>query len=150
MVFSLAIAVALARISVFVPSSLMIVSKVNCLQFFSADYNFGDDWLDTVCHELGLLGADFHAISRECFVQLFHLAGHFFLFFSATPLISSANLSLVIIRPPMLTVPEWSFKASVMIRSRKMLNNVGDSRHPWQTPGEIRDCSKLRSTHAQD
>ena len=48
--------------------------------------------------------------------------------------IQSANRILVIFLPPMLTFPPCSSKASEMIRSRKMLKRVGDSRHPCLTP----------------
>ena len=44
---------------------------------------------------------------------------------------SSAKRRLVIVLPPMLTVPSWSSKASVMILSRNMLKRVGESRHPF-------------------
>ena len=45
----------------------------------------------------------------------------------AKPSMSSAKQRLVIILPPMLTVPS---KASVMILSRNMLKRVGESRDP--------------------
>lgn len=37
----------------------------------------------------------------------------------------------------MLIVPEWPSKVSVMMHSRKTLNTVGDSRHPWWTLSAI-------------
>ena len=53
---------------------------------------------------------------------------------SARAFMSSANRSLVIFLPPMLTFPLCSSKASFMIRSRKKLKRVGDRRHPCLTP----------------
>ena len=47
---------------------------------------------------------------------------------------SSAKRKLVIVLLPMITDPSCSFKASVMILSRKMLKRVGGSRHPCLTP----------------
>ena len=52
---------------------------------------------------------------------------------SAFTTMSSAKRKLVISRPPMLTLPSWSFSASHMILSRKMLKRVGESRHPCRT-----------------
>ena len=37
-------------------------------------------------------------------------------------------------RPPMLTLPSWSFSASHMILSRKMLKRICESRHLCRTP----------------
>ena len=45
---------------------------------------------------------------------------------SARASMSSANRRLVIFLPPMLTFLSCSSRASDMIRSRKMLNRVGD------------------------
>ena len=53
---------------------------------------------------------------------------------SAFTKMSSAKRKLVISRPPMLTLPSWSSKASHTILSRKMLKRVGESRHPCRTP----------------
>ena len=47
---------------------------------------------------------------------------------SAFTTMSSAKRKLVMSRPPMLTLPSWSSKASHMILSRKMLKRVGESR----------------------
>ena len=52
----------------------------------------------------------------------------------ASPSMSSANRRLVMFLPPILTVPLWSLSASSIIRSRKMLNSVGERRHPCRTP----------------
>ena len=46
---------------------------------------------------------------------------------SAFTTMSSAKWKLVMSRPPMLTLPSWSSKASHMILSRKMLKRVGGS-----------------------
>ena len=52
---------------------------------------------------------------------------------SAFTIMSSAKRKLVMSRPPMLTLPPWSSKASHIILSRKMLKRVGESRHPCRT-----------------
>ena len=76
---------------------------VNCLQFFSADSNLGGDWLGTVCHSLvfsALISMPhLEVASSSCFTRLASSS-----FFSVRPSMSSANLRLVIVRPPMLTV----------------------------------------------
>ena len=48
----------------------------------------------------------------------------------ARPSMSLANRKFVIFLPPMLTVPSWSFSASVIILSKKMLKRVGESTQP--------------------
>ena len=50
---------------------------------------------------------------------------------------------LVIVLPPMPTVPSWSSKASVMILFRNMLKRVGESRHPCRTPTVVRNQSPM-------
>ena len=40
---------------------------------------------------------------------------------------SSAKRKFVIVLPPMLTDPSWSYKAPVMILSRKVLKRAGES-----------------------
>ena len=56
---------------------------------------------------------------------------------------SSAKLKLVMSRPPMLTLPSRSSKASHMILSRKMLKKVGESRHPCQAPTVVLNHSSV-------
>ena len=51
----------------------------------------------------------------------------------ARPSMSSAKRKFVIFLPPMLTVPSWSFSASVIILSKKMLKRVGESTQPCLT-----------------
>ena len=143
MVFSLAIAVAycaaLARISVFDPSSIMIVPRYLKWSTVSSSFPL-TVILVVIGWALFVMSLVFWALvsmqfceddSSSCLPVLASSS-----FFPARPSISLSNLRLVIVRPPMLTVHEWSFKVSVMIRSRKMLKNVGDSRHPCQTPTE--------------
>ena len=48
--------------------------------------------------------------------------------------ISSANLRLLIFRPPIEIVEVYSSSVFIIICSRKMLNNTGGSRHPCLTP----------------
>ena len=62
---------------------------------------------------------------------------------SARVSMSSANRRLVIFLPPMLTFPSCSFRASAMIRSRKMLKRVGDRRHPCLTPTIVLNHSPI-------
>ena len=50
---------------------------------------------------------------------------------------------LLIVLPPMLTVPSWSFKAPVMILFRKMLKRVGQSRHLCRTPIVVQHQSPM-------
>ena len=62
---------------------------------------------------------------------------------SAFTTMSSAKRKLVMSRPPMLTLPSWSSKASHMILSRKMLKRVGESRHPCRTPTVVLNHSPV-------
>ena len=64
---------------------------------------------------------------------------------SAFTTMSSAKRKLVMSRPPMLTLPSWSSKASHMILSRKMLKRVGESRHPCRTPTVVLNHSYLHT-----
>ena len=147
MVFSLVIAVAvcaaLAMISVFDSSSLMTVPGYLKWSTVSSYFPL-TVILVVIGWTLFVMSLVFSALismlyredaSSSCLTRLASSS------FSARPSMSSANLRLVIVRPPMLTVPERSFIASVVIRSRKMLNNVGDSRHPCWTPTEVRNLS---------
>ena len=63
--------------------------------------------------------------------------------YSARAAMSSANRRLVIFLPPMLTFPSCSFRASDMMRSRKMLKRVGDRRHPCLTPTVVLNNSPM-------
>ena len=56
---------------------------------------------------------------------------------------SSANRRLVIFLPPKLTFPSCSFRASDMIRSKKMLKRVGDGRHPCLTSTVVLNHSPM-------
>ena len=47
---------------------------------------------------------------------------------------SCSNLRFVITLLPIYTVPLWSSRASLIICSSIILNNVGDNRHIWRTP----------------
>ena len=59
----------------------------------------------------------------------------------ASPSMSSANRKLVMVLPPMMTVP-WCFsRASAIMSSRNMLNRVGDKIHPCLTPMVARNQS---------
>ena len=48
--------------------------------------------------------------------------------------ISLANLRLLIFLPPIEIVKVWSWRVFIMICSRKMLNNTGESKHTCLTP----------------
>ena len=97
-----------------------------------------------VCHQLGLLDTDLHALGNGGFVETSHMTN----FASssschAKPLMSSAKWRLVIVLPPVLTVPWWLSKASAMILSRNMLKRVGESRHSYWTPAVLRNQSPM-------
>ena len=61
----------------------------------------------------------------------------------ARPSMSSAKRKFVIFLPPMLTVPSWSFGASVIILSKKMLKRVGESTQPCLTPTVVLNQSPM-------
>ena len=62
---------------------------------------------------------------------------------SARAPMSSANRRLLIFLLPMLTFPSCSYKASDMIRSRKIFKMVGDRRHPCLTPTVVLNHSPV-------
>ena len=61
----------------------------------------------------------------------------------AKPSMSSAKRTLLIVLPPMLTVPSWCSKASVRILSRNILKRVGENRHPCRTPIFVQNQSPM-------
>ena len=61
----------------------------------------------------------------------------------ARPSMSSAKRKFVIFLPPMLTVPLWSFSASVIILSKNMLKRVGESTQPCLTPTVVLNQSPM-------
>ena len=61
----------------------------------------------------------------------------------AKPSMSSAKRKLVIVLPPMLTVPSWSSKASVVILSIDILKRLGESRYFCRTPAVVRNQSSV-------
>ena len=61
----------------------------------------------------------------------------------ARPSMSSAKRKFVIFLPPMLTVPSWSFSASVTILYKKMLNRVEESTQPCLTPTLVLNQSPM-------
>ena len=69
---------------------------------------------------------------------------------SAFTIMSSAKRKLVMSRPPMLTLPSWSSKASHMIFSRKMLKRFGESRHPCRTPTVVLRGARWLSGRVSD
>ena len=62
---------------------------------------------------------------------------------SAFTTMSSAKRTLVISRPPMLTLPSWSSNASHMILPRKVLKRVSESRHPCRSPTVVLNHSPV-------
>ena len=56
---------------------------------------------------------------------------------------SLANRRLVIVLPPVLTVPSRSSMTSAMILTRNTLKRVGESRHPCRTPTVVRNQSPM-------
>ena len=95
------------------------------------------DAIGVVCHQFGLLGTDTYLIPCAGFVETLYCSS------SARPSMSSANRRLVIFLPPMLTFQSCSFRASDMIRSRKMLKRVGYRRHPCLTPTVVLNHSPM-------
>ena len=55
----------------------------------------------------------------------------------------STKQRLVIVLPPVLTMPLWSSKASVVILSRNMLKRMGESRHPYRTSAVFQNQSSM-------
>ena len=85
-----------------------------------------------VCYQLGLLGTDLHVETVEAlWRRLTNFASSSSL---AEPAMSSAKRRLLIVLPPMLTVPSWSSKAVVIMLSRYMLMRVGECIHSCRTP----------------
>ena len=62
-------------------------------------FNLCADAAGVVCHQLGLLGTDLHAVGCGSFVETLNLFCHFFFLYP------SAKWRLVIVLPPVLTVP---------------------------------------------
>ena len=62
---------------------------------------------------------------------------------SAFTTMSSAKQKLVMSRPPMLTLPSWSSRASHRILSRKILKRVGESGLPCRTPTVVLNHSPV-------
>ena len=90
------------------------------------------DAIGAVCHQFGLLGTDIHLYLVQVLSRFSSRASNSSSF-SASASISSAKCRLIIFLPPMLTFQTCSFRASGMIRSRKISKRVGDRRHPSLT-----------------
>ena len=58
-------------------------------------------------------------------------------FSSATTSVSSANHRLVMFLPPLLTFSSYSFRESVIMRSRNLLKRIGERKHPCIAPSVI-------------
>ena len=99
-------------------------------------------WCHWCCHQLGLLGTDLHAVGCGGFVET-HNRFASSSSSPARPSMSSTKRKLVIVQPPMLTVPSWSSKATVMILSRNVLKRMGESRYPRWTPTVVRNQSHM-------
>ena len=87
----------LESISGLEPSSVIIEPrylKLVTVKLLSIHYDLCADATGGVCHQLGLLGTDLHAVGCGGFVKT-----------PAKPSMSSAKRRLVIVLPPMLTVP---------------------------------------------
>ena len=115
---------------------------VNLIQFFTIDSDVNADTIRVIGYQFGLLCTDFHAKGCRGPIQAIH-QGASSSSFSARPSMSSAKRKLVIVLPPMLTVPWWSSGAWVIILSRKMLKRVGESRHPCLTPTVVLNQSPM-------
>jgi len=57
--------------------------------------------------------------------------------------VPSAKGRLLMLRPPILTLPSKDSRASVVICSRKMLKRQGDSKHPCLTPTDVWNQSSM-------
>ena len=89
-----------------------VLEACDCLKLLSINFDLCVDATGVICHQLGLLGTDHHVIGCGGFVKT-HFASS-----SSSPAklsMSSAKQRLVIVLPPMLTVPSyrrhlsWSF-----------------------------------------
>ena len=110
-----------------------VLEACDCLKLLSIYFELCVNATGVVCHQLGLLSTDLHAVGCG---GLSRCSTTFASSFSspAKPSMSPAKGILVIVLLPMLTMPSWYSKVSVMILSRNMLKRVGESRHPCQTP----------------
>ena len=82
-----------------------VFEACDCLKLLSIHFDLCVDATGVVCHQLGLLGTDLHAVEA-----LEALSRHSTKFASsssspAKPSMSSAKCRLVIVLPPMLTEP---------------------------------------------
>ena len=95
-----------------------------------------------MCHHFCLVWADLHFVPNGGSIKtVYQDASFFFRFCIYDNVIYKAQVGMS--RLPMLTLPSWSFNASHMILSRKMLKSVGESRHPCRTPTVILNHSPL-------
>ena len=77
---------------------------MDCLKLLSIYFDLCVDATGVVCHQLGLLGTDLHAVGCRGFVEtLTNFASSSSS--PAEPLMSLAKQRLVIVLPPMLKVP---------------------------------------------
>ena len=89
-----------------------VLEACNCLKFLSIRFDLYVGVTDVVCHQLGLLGTDLHAVG--CGGLSRRLAK--FANSSSSPAKPSmwpAKRRLVIVPPPVLTMPSWSSKTAV-------------------------------------
>ena len=91
-----------------------------------------------VCHQLGLLGTDPHAVGVEA---LSKRSTEFASSSSspAKPSMSSSEWRLVIALPAMLTMLSLSSKECVTISFRNVLKRMGVSRHPCRASIVVRN-----------
>ena len=87
-----------------------LLEAFDCLKLLSIYFHLCVDATGVVCHQLGLLGTDLHAVAVEA---LSRRSTNFSSSSSSPskPSTSSAKRRLVIVLPPLLTVPSWSSKA---------------------------------------
>ncbi len=83
---------------------IIIFEACDCLKLLSIEFDLCVDVTGAVCHQFGLLGTDLHAVGCG---GLSRRSTKFASSFSspAKPSMSSAKRRLVIVLPPMLTVP---------------------------------------------
>ena len=83
--------------SVITEPRYLVLDACDCLQLLSIHFNLCVDATGVACHQLGLLCTDLHAVGCEGFACSSSSP--------AKPSMSSARRMLVIVLPPMLTVP---------------------------------------------
>ena len=100
-------------------------SSTGGFQFLVIYGNVSADAIGVICHQLGLLCTDLHAICYGGLLKVIYQLDQLLLTScQARPPMSSAKRKFLIVLPPILTVPSWSSSVSAIILSKKMLKRV--------------------------